>query len=135
MSWDVKLMRPDGGPLGTVEAVKQAIHAKLPETHFYQESAGGKIASLAAPGVELPEALRKMIAKLPMVTKGKYGREDTVELLFYLGAGADLPFLHVSVKGDTDAAEQMLNALASSHGWSLSEYSSLDVRRFNRDDL
>jgi hypothetical protein len=128
MSLDVKLTRPDGKALGAIESVQQAIRAVLPDVRFYQDAGGQeKINQFEARGIELPEALRNVFAKMPAIFKGDYGREqDGLWLHFVLGAGGDLRLLHVSVKSDTDAAERLLNDLAASQGWTLSEYSPSD---------
>ena len=74
-------------------------------------------------GLELPEALRNVFSKLPATTKGEYGKEkDSLWLQFYFGDGSDLRFLHVSIKGDNETAEILLNRLASQEGWELSHY-------------
>jgi hypothetical protein len=128
MSLDVKFSRPDNKPLGTVEAVQQAILAVLPEVRFYRDPGGEqKIAQHEAHGVELPEALRAVFAKPPAIIKGDYGREkDGLWLQFFLGAGGDPRILHVAVKGDMDTAEILLNRLASAHDWELSAYAPSD---------
>ena len=128
MSWDVKLTRPDGQPLGGVESVQKAILAILPETRFYRDGGGQeKIAEVESRGIELPEALRNVFAKMPATIKGEYGREeDGLWLQFFLGTGGDLRFLHVAVKGDTNTAEALLNRLASAEGWALSAYGPRD---------
>ena len=124
MSWDVKFTRPDGKPLGSVEFVQKAVESVLPEVRFYRDGGGDeKIAQMEARGIELPEALRNVLAKLPATTKGEYGKEkDGMWLQFFLGDGGDLRFLHVTIKGDNEAAEVLLNRLASQEGWELSHY-------------
>ena len=129
MSWDVKLTRPNGQPLGSVESVQKAILAILPETRFHRDGGGQeKIAEVESRGIELPEALRNVFAKMPATIKGEYGKEqDGLWLQFFLGGGGDLKLLHVAVKGGNEVAELLLNRLASRHGWELSNYGPADT--------
>jgi hypothetical protein len=111
-----------------VEFVQKAVESVLPEIRFYRDGGGEeKIAQMKDRGLELPESLRNVFAKLPATTKGEYGKEkEGLWLQFYFGDGSDLRFLHVSVKGDNEAAELLLNRLASQQGWELSHYTPQD---------
>ena len=128
MGWDVKLTRSDGMPLGSVDSVKRAIADILPKTRFCIEPCGcDQIAEREASGSELPEALRAILAKMPALIRGDYGTErDNVFMQFNLGAGGNVTLLHVMIKGDNDAAEALLTRLATTSGWSLSNYSPRD---------
>jgi len=128
MGWDVKLTRADGMPLGSVDAVQKAIIAVLPETRFYVEPGGAeKIAAFKSRRVELPDAIESMFAKMSPTIKGDYGAEsDGLLIQFHLGAGGDVNLLHVTVKGDNDAAEAFLTRMATASGWLLSNYSPGD---------
>jgi hypothetical protein len=128
MSFDVKFMRQDGKPLGTVESIQKAVLAVLPAIVFNRVAGGEeRIAQFADRGALLPEALRDVFAQMPATIEGNYGREkDGLWLQFFLGSGGELRLLHVAVKGDTNAAEPLLNQLASSQGWVLSAFAARD---------
>lgn len=130
MSWDVKLTSADDSPLGSIETVKHAILAALPEVRFHIGPSGkAKIAEFEACGIALPEALRLVFEKQPTRVKGDYGSElQGLWMQFDLGPGNDVALVHVAVKGDNEAAESLLRKLAMAQGWSLSNYSPNDER-------
>lgn len=130
MSWDVKLTSADGSPLGSIETVKQAVLGILPDLQFRVDPGGkAKIAECEARGLPLPEALRLIFEKLPARVIGDYGSErEGLWMQFDLGAGDNVTLIHITVKGDEETAEVLLNRLARAHQWSSSEYSPNDER-------
>jgi len=129
MGWYVKVMRADGGELGTRESVQERIAAHFAGTVFTEEPAGPqKVADLEKRnGFELPEALRSLFAKMPVTYVGDFGRErDSLWIHFHLGSRDSLRMLTAEIKGDLDTAEQMLGRLCAANEWVLSEYSPAD---------
>ena len=131
MSLDVKFTRPDGKALGTVESIQKAVLAVLPATVFNRVAGGEeRISQFAERGALLPEALRNVFAKMPATIEGNYGREeDGLWLKFFLASRGEPRMLHVAVKGDWGAAELLLNQLASSQGWVISDFAPSDEER------
>lgn len=127
MSLDVKLTRNGGNTLGTVEEVQRAIASVIADVVFSPDPGGNeKVAEIESFGLELPPSLRDFFRAKPPTITGESKRRD-YSLQFHLGDGRPLRYLHISVRGDNDAATSEMDRLAAAHGWVLSDYSPKDA--------
>src|SRR5208282_3161723 len=96
MPWEVKIARPDGLPLGKVEAVQDAVHKGVPAVQFYREPSG--IEKLAKSGVQFPAALMRHMEKSPASIRGDY-EDGELFVRLYLGSEREIGKMDIEIRG------------------------------------
>lgn len=115
----VTIRSMDGGDLGDTEDV-HAVLDKLFSGIVWEWTSRGvdRLAAADAAGLELPQAVRRVMESQPSVLCGEV-ETDGVTATFNLGAGGAVPTIWATVGGDRSAVEAALSRLRSRRGWSV----------------
>ena len=113
MPWTISISRSGDLPLGTVEAVQDAIHKGVSGVQFYREPSGNE--KLAKIKVPLPDVVRRHMEQSPASIQGDY-QDGDLSLRFYLGSKADVQKIDVEIRGDGNPLP-VIAAICLRHGW------------------
>jgi hypothetical protein len=109
----------DGGVLGDTEEVRAALDRLFPGIAWEWSSSGvDRLAGADAAGLELPQAVRRVVESQPSVLCGEV-ETDGVIGTFNLGPGGPVPTVWATVAGDRPAVEGALARLRSRQVWSV----------------
>lgn len=116
MPWDVTIRRPDGEPLGDVDAVCERIAEAVPDVQFYREPSGAeRIAAVRARGIEFPEIVRQRLESEPARVRAAF-EGGGLSVLLYGFEARPLVALHAEVRGEGNPVP-LLAALCRPSGW------------------
>ncbi len=117
MGLDATIKRPDGGPLGDVATVQQALVQAFPGVVLGRLPSGvEKIQEAAKRGVVFPDIIRRHLESTPAKQAGDYkGPEFSAQ--FRLGSSDVVQQVDVVLYGTTTASTPMFALLEERYGW------------------
>lgn len=111
------IRRTDAGLLGDTEVVRTALDELFPGIAWHWTSTGvDRLAAADAAGLELPQAVRRVLESQPSVLCGDV-KTDGVTATFNLGPGGPVPTVWATLGGKRPAVVEALSRLRSLHGW------------------
>jgi hypothetical protein len=120
MPWDITI-RLTSDDIRSLEELEAAISVSLPETLFYTEPSGlEKLAAARATGVTFPPSIDQHLRGRSAHRIGLIEHSD-FSITFLLGEEQNPKSIAVEVRGNTKLAATVLDALASSTGWQITE--------------
>ena len=109
----------DGGPLADAEEVRAVLEGLFPGTAWEWSLSGAqRLATAEVAGLELPQAVRRVVESQPSMLCGKVETAGAT-MTFNLGPGGQVSAVWITVSGDGPAVEAALSRLRSRSIWSI----------------
>jgi hypothetical protein len=117
MAWEPSLARRDALPLGSADAVRQAITKGFPGT-VWELAPGGAalLAEFERLGSNFSADWRTQVLRTPPRWHGIWDSE-AVSLEFALAVGDAVAWVNVTSRGEHSEAQQRLRTVAREQGW------------------
>jgi hypothetical protein len=117
MGLDATIKRFDGGTLGNLAQVREALAAAFPDIVFDRLPSGtDKIRAAAEQGIVFPDVIRQHLEASPAEEGGDYrGPDFSAE--FFLGSAESVDHVAVVLYGNTTASEPIFALLEERFGW------------------
>lgn len=119
MAVEITVARSDGQPLGTRDAVVNALSRHLPGVEFgWTQSGNEKLDAMSVQGVDATDSVRAQLAAQPAQYEGVWETDDWTAQ-FFLGDPEVVRSFGAALGGDIDKGRSIIQLVCDDNGWAI----------------